>query len=57
LDEAKVWKLPLHVRREPLSATSTTIEPLRARTLEVETIADAGPDADAVAATAEGIRC
>jgi hypothetical protein len=38
-------------------APGTTIERLRPRILEVETIADAGLDADAVAATAEGMRC
>jgi hypothetical protein len=38
-------------------ATSPTIERLRASILEVEAIADTGLDADAVAATTEGIRC
>jgi hypothetical protein len=57
LDKAKVWKLPPDVQREHVFATSTTIERLRARILEVETIADGGLRADAVAATAEGMTC
>ena len=48
MDKVKVWKPPLDVQRD---------ERLRARILEVETIADAGLDANAVAATAEAMRC
>jgi hypothetical protein len=57
LDKAKVWKLFLDVEREPVLATSRPIERLRARILKAESIADAGLDADVVAATAEGMRC
>lgn len=52
-----VWKWPRGVPRESVFATSPTIERLRASILEVEAIADTGLDADAVAATAEGMRC
>lgn len=57
MDKVKVWKLPPDVQRERVFATRTTIERLRARILEVETLADGGLDADAVAATAEGMTC
>jgi len=53
LGQRYVWELPLDVQREPAFATSATIECRRARILEVETIADARLDADAVAATTE----